>query len=132
MQKKWVNPYKFFGFWVGGVALVMSLLSFFMLELTPLAAYAVGINFGGFVLMGLDKSLAKSGSLRAPEKILFAVAALGGAAGILVAMHFVRHKTKKAVFQGILTLIIGAQVFLASELGVQLRRIHSAESFEVE
>jgi uncharacterized membrane protein YsdA (DUF1294 family) len=132
MQKKRVNPYKFFGAWVGAVALVMALLAFFMLDLTPLVAYFVGINFGGFVLMGLDKSLAKSSALRAPEKIIFAVAALGGAAGILLAMHFVRHKTQKAVFQAVLVLIIGAQVYLASELGVQLRRSDDAESFEVE
>jgi uncharacterized membrane protein YsdA (DUF1294 family) len=103
-----------------------------LLELAPLAAYFVGINFGGFVLMGLDKSLAKSGSLRTPERIFFAVAALGGAVGILVAMYFVRHKTKNAAFQAMLLLIVGAQVFLVSELGVQFRRSEHTGSLEIE
>jgi uncharacterized membrane protein YsdA (DUF1294 family) len=125
-----VNPYRFFGGWVAAVAVAMAVLGYFLAELTPLAAYFLGINFGGFVLMGLDKSLAKSGSLRAPEKIIFGVAALGGAAGILLAMHFVRHKTQKAAFQAVLVLIIGAQVFLASKLGVQLRQSSIEESYE--
>jgi uncharacterized membrane protein YsdA (DUF1294 family) len=125
MDKRRVNPYIFFGSWVAIVSVAIAVLGYVFFNLTALAAYFVGINFGGFVLVGLDKSLAQSGSLRAPEKIILAVAALGGAAGILLAMRFARHKTKKTAFQAALVLIIGAQVIIASQLGVKLRQVSS-------
>lgn len=52
----------------------------------------------GFVLMGVDKLLAKLDKRRIPEKTLLSVAAIGGALGAWVAMLLFRHKTKHKAF----------------------------------
>lgn len=121
MAKKWVNPYLFFGCWVAGVAACASIAAYVFMETSPLASYCVGICIAGAIMMGLDKSLARSGSLRAPEKILFLVALLGGGPGILIGMHAFRHKTKKVAFQCALMLIFMVQFFIAEQLGVRFR-----------
>lgn len=121
MNKRRVNPFLFFGCWVGGVGLLCAVISYLYLTTSPLASYFVGISLGGFILMGLDKSLASSGSLRAPEKVLYGVALLGGGVGILLGMHAFRHKSKKLSFQCLLVLIFLAQFFIASQLGIELR-----------
>ncbi|MFO0416874.1 MAG: DUF1294 domain-containing protein [Pseudomonadota bacterium] len=118
---KRTNPYIFFGAWIAGLALFATVAAYLFSDLSLLGAYGLGINFAAFVLMGLDKSLATSGSLRAPEKVLFSLAALGGGAGILLGMHTFRHKTKKVAFQCVLMLIFMAQFFIASKLGIELR-----------
>ena len=66
----------------------------------------------GFILSGFDKAIAGKGGLRVPERILLAGALLGGAAGLLAGMKVFRHKTRKAGFQLVLTLIIVIQVAL--------------------
>lgn len=52
----------------------------------------------GFVLMGVDKLLAKWQKRRISEKTLLSVAALGGALGSWIAMLLFRHKTKHKAF----------------------------------
>ena len=46
----------------------------------------------------IDKSRAKRGAWRIPEKVLLGCGILGGAAGGLLGMKLFRHKTKKAYF----------------------------------
>ena len=46
-----------------------------------------------FALMGIDKSKARRGARRIPEKTLFAFAILGGALGGTVGMYSFHHKT---------------------------------------
>lgn len=121
MQRCRSNPYLFFGLWISGVGLFITLLSYQYFNISIVASYGIGVSAAGFILMGLDKSLAVSGSMRAPEKILFALAALGGGPGILLGMHVFRHKTRKVAFQCILMLICMVQFFAASKLGIQFR-----------
>ena len=52
-----------------------------------------------FVMMGLDKSFAKRGLRRIPEKRLFLLALLGGAIGGTVGMRVFHHKTKHWYFK---------------------------------
>ena len=52
-----------------------------------------------FVMMGLDKSFAKRGLRRIPEKRLFLFALLGGAIGGTVGMRVFHHKTKHWYFK---------------------------------
>lgn len=47
-----------------------------------------------FILMGADKSCARRGLRRIPERRLFLLAFLGGAAGGWLGMYVFRHKTK--------------------------------------
>ena len=50
------------------------------------------------LLMGADKHYARSGHRRVPEKRLFLLALLGGAAGGLLGMYAFRHKTRHPRF----------------------------------
>lgn len=96
-------------------------LVYLYFDTSLVASYAIGVSIAGFILMGLDKSLAASGSLRAPEKVLFTLALIGGGVGVFLGMHVFRHKTQKIAFQCVLMLIFMAQFFVASKLGVELR-----------
>lgn len=58
-----------------------------------------GMSFLLFAMMGIDKSLAKRGAWRVPEKTLFLLALLGGALGGIIGMYFFRHKTRHASFK---------------------------------
>lgn len=52
-----------------------------------------------FAAMGIDKSAAKAGTRRIPEKTLFGLALFGGALGGILGMSIFRHKTKHASFK---------------------------------
>lgn len=70
----------------------------------------------GLISMAVDKSKAKRGAWRIPEKVLFAVAFLGGGLGSLIGMYAFRHKTKHTSF--IVGIPIGAVVSVAIIYGV--------------
>jgi uncharacterized membrane protein YsdA (DUF1294 family) len=63
-----------------------------------IVVYIVVVNVLAFFLMGIDKSQARRGELRVPEKRLFAFAASGGALGTWLGMRIHRHKTKHMSF----------------------------------
>lgn len=60
--------------------------------------YLVVMNIIGFASMGIDKSKAKRGAWRIPEKTLFLIAILGGSVGSILGMKQFRHKTKHKTF----------------------------------
>jgi uncharacterized membrane protein YsdA (DUF1294 family) len=60
--------------------------------------YAIVINLITFFVMAHDKSQARKGGRRVPERTLFILAALGGAIGTLLGMRIWRHKTKHLSF----------------------------------
>ncbi|MBO5656842.1 MAG: DUF1294 domain-containing protein [Agathobacter sp.] len=60
--------------------------------------YLVIINLIGFIIMGVDKSKAKKGAWRIPEKAFFIVSLLGGGLGSWIGMYTYRHKTKHWYF----------------------------------
>lgn len=72
--------------------------------------YLIAINILSFVLMGLDKSKARRGAWRVPEKTLFLVAVVGGSVGAIAGMYVFRHKTKHLRF------VIGLPVILLLQL----------------
>lgn len=57
------------------------------------------VNLLAFLLMYIDKSSAKSGGWRIPEKQLFLAALLGGGVGGTLGMYQFRHKTKHWYFR---------------------------------
>lgn len=65
---------------------------------TAVYSYLIFINLAAFLLMGLDKSKARRGKWRIPEKTLFLSAILGGSVGAILGMQFFRHKTRHASF----------------------------------
>lgn len=76
--------------------------------------YLIAVNVLSFVLMALDKSKARRGAWRIPEKVLFLSAVLGGSAGALLGMFAFRHKTKHLRF------VLGLPVILLLQLTAAL------------
>lgn len=88
---------------VGGVALV-------------LAGTTLVASLIEFVLYGIDKSAAKRGAWRIPEKTLLFVAALGGWIGALAGARVFRHKTRKQPF--VTLVFIAAALHVAACVGL--------------
>ena len=61
--------------------------------------YVIFINSLGFYLMYEDKKRAKLQQFRIPEKTLWRVAVIGGAAGSHIGMRRFNHKTQKFSFK---------------------------------
>ena len=106
-------------FLVGVASLAVAGSLSFELWVGTSVLFAVNIN--ALFLMGLDKSLAGSASLRVPEVLLFVIALLGGGPGIVLGSHVFRHKIRKAGFQFVLLLIGLAQITIVSFLGIEFR-----------
>ena len=88
-----------------------------------LLLWCLGLSVLGFFLMGYDKLQAKRGRRRVPEKSLFSVALLGGAAGAVLGMYLFHHKTRHWYFKWGLPAILLLQLGLLWfhwEYGTQL------------
>ena len=74
-------------------------------------AYLAAISFVSVAVCAADKSRSKQrGAWRVPEAALLWLAALGGAAAMLITMLLIRHKTRKTKFTVSLPLMIAAHV----------------------
>ena len=69
-----------------------------------------------FTVYGIDKSKARRGAWRIPEKTLFLLPLLGGSVGALLGMKVFRHKTKHWYFVWGIPIILLAQTALAAWL----------------
>ena len=69
-------------------------------------------NAVSFILMGIDKHLAKERKRRIPENTLFLSAACMGALGGILGMYCFRHKTKHIQF------VLGFPILLAVEAAI--------------
>lgn len=110
METVGTKPYIFFGCLSLGVAALTAYLMWGEAHLDLGVSALVGINAAGLVLMGFDKSLSRSSSMRVPEVIIYTLALLGAVPGIIVGVHVFKHKTKKASFQFTLLLVLVAQL----------------------
>ena len=63
-----------------------------------LVYWLILVNLAAFILYGADKSYAKKGARRIPEKTLLLWAFLGGSVGAFIGMKVFHHKTKKPKF----------------------------------
>ena len=88
-------------------------------DYTPLIIVAIALGVMSlitFFLYGIDKSKAKRGAWRIPEKTLLMLSFFGGALGGSLAMSLLRHKTKHWYFRfgfpAILILELAGVVFL--------------------
>ncbi len=71
--------------------------------------YIIAINLLTFGIFGWDKRLAQNRRWRIRERTLLLLSLLGGAAGGLISMHILRHKTRHLVFRWGLPLMAAAQ-----------------------
>lgn len=85
---------------------------------SPAFLYLALINVLAFFAYGGDKLRAKmDGARRTPEKVLFALALLGGSGGALLGMQIFRHKTRHRCFRYGIPAILLVQL----ALGIYLR-----------
>lgn len=74
------------------------------------AAVLAVLNLFSFFLMAYDKSCARKGKWRVPEKRLFLAAGCFGALGGVLGMQLLRHKTKHWYFQVFFPMMLAAQI----------------------
>ncbi|MCI0475328.1 MAG: DUF1294 domain-containing protein [Anaerolineales bacterium] len=104
-----------------GTAIVLTLL-LWRLQLHPLLAWCLAINFATLITFGFDKVIAGSSHTRVPEIVLLALTFIGGHVGAFLGMQFFRHKTLKSSFQlkfwavTAVSLILTAVLILSSPL----------------
>lgn len=79
-----------------------------------LQVYLLEINVVALILGAVDKIRARTGKWRVPEGTLLLSAALGGAAGLLLTMLLLRHKTKHKKF------ILGVPAILLAQVALLL------------
>lgn len=73
---------------------------------------AAALTPAAILLFLLDKNAARTQSRRIPEAWLLAISLLGGWLGSILAIRFLRHKSRKRSFQSMLLLAIVAHVSL--------------------
>jgi uncharacterized membrane protein YsdA (DUF1294 family) len=71
------------------------------------------VNLQTFVYYGVDKSQARRGGRRIPERVLHVLAVVGGSLGAFLAMRWFRHKTIKGGFRLVFWIIVVLQLALA-------------------
>lgn len=83
------------------------------LPLTVGLAY-LGASLLCFALYALDKSAARRGARRTPERLLLALGLLGGWPGAILAQQWLRHKTVKLSFRAVFwcTVAINLMAFI--------------------
>ncbi|MBR6726808.1 MAG: DUF1294 domain-containing protein [Clostridia bacterium] len=91
----------------------------FNYTLIAIIALAV-ISLITFFLYGADKSKAKRGAWRIPEKTLLLCSFLGGAVGGSLAMSLFRHKTKHWYFVAVNAIGLVWQIGLVVALAIFL------------
>lgn len=84
-----------------------------MHDISLFSVWLTLINALAFVLMGLDKALARRHRRRIPEKTLFLPVLLGGSIGGILGMSVFRHKTRHIKFTLGFPLVLAAQLLLA-------------------
>ena len=72
------------------------------------------INLTGFTVCAVDKYKARRGKWRIPEKTLFGIALIGGAAGVYLSLLLFRHKTRHLRF------MLGIPLILVIHAGIAL------------
>lgn len=77
-----------------------------------IAAYILIISIVSVIMTIKDKSCAKSGKWRVPEKTLFILSALGGSVAIYITMKTIRHKTQHKRFMLGIPAIMVVQALL--------------------
>ncbi len=77
-----------------------------------LIVYLLVVNVVAFALMGIDKSKAKRGAWRIPERTLFLPVVLFGSLGGTLGMVTFRHKTKHWYFKYGFPALLVVQVLL--------------------
>lgn len=107
-----MRPITFYAILTLGISLALAAACLIWLQLDPLLAWVLAVNLVTFVTYGYDKSIAGSGRMRVPEKVLLLLALLGGSPAALLGMRLFHHKTAKSSFQQKFWLVLLVQAVL--------------------
>jgi uncharacterized membrane protein YsdA (DUF1294 family) len=107
---EWKNPVFRFGTITFVLAIIGTVVLHFGVGLDPVLSWLVAITVVTLLTYGYDKLIAGSGQTRVPEKVLLALAFLGGTVGALAGMWLFRHKTAKESFRLKFWLVVAAQI----------------------
>lgn len=91
---------------------MMSIWSVRLPKTPDMHIYLLLINLTAFALMFADKSKARRGNRRIPEKVLFLSALAGGSIGAIGGMLACRHKTRH------LSFVLGLPSILLLQLAI--------------
>lgn len=94
------------------IALLQSIGGFIRLYWYFFIGYALLVNILAYAMYALDKKYAKRRQWRIPEASLLTIALFGGSVGALLAMHFLRHKTKHKRFTVTVPILLILQAAL--------------------
>ena len=81
-----------------------------------LVVWLAVINLAGLMMMGYDKSQARSGNSRAREMTLWKVAFVGGAFGIVAGEVAFHHKTNDLTFMAPVYVATGVWIWALSRV----------------
>ena len=107
---EWKNPIIRFGVITLVLAIIGAVLLHFAVGVDPVLSWLIAITVVTLLTYGYDKLIAGSGQTRVPEKVLLALAFIGGTLGALAGMWLFRHKTAKESFRLKFWLVVAAQI----------------------
>ena len=91
-----------------------------MIPFVPVLLFYLMASIVCFAVYARDKSAARRGQRRTPERTLLLLGLAGGWPGAVLAQQWLRHKTRKQPFQNLFWLSVAAHVGLAGWLGWRL------------
>jgi uncharacterized membrane protein YsdA (DUF1294 family) len=107
---EWKNPVFRFGAITFVLAIIGTVVLHFAVGFDPVLSWLIAITVVTLLTYGYDKLIAGSGQTRVPEKVLLALAFIGGTVGALAGMWLFRHKTAKESFRLKFWLVVAAQI----------------------
>jgi uncharacterized membrane protein YsdA (DUF1294 family) len=107
-----VRPVTLFAILTFGASLALAAAGVLWLRLEVMLAWLLAVNLVTFLTYGYDKSIAGSGRVRVPERVLLLLALAGGSPAALLGMRLFHHKTAKSSFQQKFWLVLLLQAIL--------------------
>ncbi len=107
-----MKPVRRFGTITFSMTIILTAVIWWYFSFDVVLSWLIAITLVAFLTYGYDKTIAGSGRMRVPEKVLLALTFAGGTLGAFAGRSLFRHKTIKASFRAQLWLVVGFQVFL--------------------
>jgi uncharacterized membrane protein YsdA (DUF1294 family) len=85
-------------------------------------AYVVALSAAGFMAAFWDREAARKNTRRIPERILLALALLGGSIGVIAGLRLARHKAGRSLFRTYLRMIVIIQFTVLMSLSFPATR----------
>jgi uncharacterized membrane protein YsdA (DUF1294 family) len=108
-RRRRIDPLLLFTLMAGVLATALTSFFTWRWEWKPLPAYLAGINASTFGFYAYDKLAARWKRLRVPEKVLHALALVGGTPAAILGQWGLRHKTLKGSFRLVFWCIVVVQ-----------------------